>query len=431
MFLRTDKASRGGRFSALLLVSAYNYSSIHQRSTSLSVPLTLVPQPPRAPPPCAQEEGEQYVSDWAASLEAPPPEAAPVSDANAPRPASLPGTLRLGTASLFFEPRAPAYPILRVPLSAVTEMSPFARAPRSPLDEGAREHGFDLKAALVTLMREGGRDHPYVTRRPADPTSIALSFVMDFAAPEAFLPLIQAHLGAAHLDMDAGARGEKAGAAMVRSMNLARESEFAFDTSRLVSFDEALLLDAPVRHVTPLCKEPGRLVITDQRVYFAPLFTSFGDLAVCSHALAHVAGALTRRIALKDTGLELLFTGLGEGGAPRPQWGEAPDAQALLEFRSREERDAALDTLRGLPATAGALPPGLREGALALLMGAADAEYSLWFARMTAAWMRGALCNLDYLMVVNALAGRTVCDLSQVRDRGGAREAWSMTESLE
>jgi len=60
----------------------------------------------------------------------------------------------------------------------------------------------------------------------------------------------------------------------------AREDAAAFDTSRLVEFSERLLWEGPVLQLSPLVREPGRLAITDQRVYFQPLHNIAGEHAV-------------------------------------------------------------------------------------------------------------------------------------------------------
>lgn len=57
----------------------------------------------------------------------------------------------------------------------------------------------------------------------------------------------------------------------------AREDAAAFDTSRLVEFSERLLWEGPVLQLSPLVREPGRLAITDQRVYFHPLHNIAGE----------------------------------------------------------------------------------------------------------------------------------------------------------
>ncbi|CAI7742713.1 unnamed protein product, partial [Closterium sp. NIES-54] len=58
-----------------------------------------------------------------------------------------------------------------------------------------------------------------------------------------------------------------------RDMEVARrlslmEASAPFDVSRLVDLSEHILLDCLASQVRPLVREPGRLVITQQRLYF-------------------------------------------------------------------------------------------------------------------------------------------------------------------
>jgi hypothetical protein len=56
----------------------------------------------------------------------------------------------------------------------------------------------------------------------------------------------------------------------------AREDAAAFDTSRLVEFSERLVWEGPAVQLSPLVREPGRLAVTDQRLYFQPLHNIAG-----------------------------------------------------------------------------------------------------------------------------------------------------------
>ena len=56
----------------------------------------------------------------------------------------------------------------------------------------------------------------------------------------------------------------------------AREDATSFDTSRLVEYSERLVWEGPAVQLSPLVREPGRLAVTDQRVYFQPLHNITG-----------------------------------------------------------------------------------------------------------------------------------------------------------
>lgn len=64
-------------------------------------------------------------------------------------------------------------------------------------------------------------------------------------------------------------------------------------------------MPAPALLQGALVREPGRLLLTDQRLYFQPLHPISGDAAVSSHPLAAVAAAARRRSSLRDLALEV------------------------------------------------------------------------------------------------------------------------------
>ena len=92
-----------------------------------------------------------------------------------------------------------------------------------------------------------------------------------------------------------------------------------FDLGLLRSPGERISLELPCTLLSQgaLVREPGRLLVTDQRLYFQPLHTIGGGAAVHSHALAAVAAAARRRSSLRDLALEVGpgFVATGGGGA--------------------------------------------------------------------------------------------------------------------
>lgn len=62
-----------------------------------------------------------------------------------------------------------------------------------------------------------------------------------------------------------------------------REDAAVFDTSRLADFNEHLLWEGPAVQLSPLIREPGRLAVTDQRVYFQPLHNVAGMVEESKH----------------------------------------------------------------------------------------------------------------------------------------------------
>lgn len=169
-------------------------------------------------------------------------------------------------------------------------------------------------------------------------------------------------------------------------------------------------------------RQPGRLLLTDQRLYFQPLHPISGDAAVRSHPLAGVAAAARRRSSLRELALEVFFAEPSSSAtsaagrlddaaqqlAAPPHWG---GASALFAFPSRADREQAVAALRSQAALGAALPGGA--GAAAACSAILEADPA-WLGRVTSAWQRGQLSNLDYLLFLNLASGRSFSDLSQV-----------------
>ena len=70
----------------------------------------------------------------------------------------------------------------------------------------------------------------------------------------------------------------------------------------MVEFSEQIQYDAPAVQLTPLVQEGGRLVVTNQRLYFQPLHNVAGGSPVRSHPLAALAAVAHRNSALRPVG---------------------------------------------------------------------------------------------------------------------------------
>ena len=84
-------------------------------------------------------------------------------------------------------------------------------------------------------------------------------------------------------------------------------SRAPFDASRLVDFSEARQANLPAFLLTPLVREPGRLVVSDRHLYFQPLNDIVGNTPVKVHALAGIAAVARRRSSLQHNGASALL----------------------------------------------------------------------------------------------------------------------------
>jgi len=330
------------------------------------------------------EEGEEYVKDWVAHCQWP----AGVTGNWQGKP-KLEGRLRLCTKSLMFDADDSRVPIVRLPFRSATRL------------EASSDRTFVFECTAVVKMKQACADAPYQFLK-GDLTTWYFSLAYD--TMEGFMPLAQEQLAASRLPW------QDAEDIMKRMVQM-REDAMEFDRSELVDFNERICYEGPAAQLTPLVKEAGRLVITDQRVYFQPMHNISGGARVRSHPLPYVVTVARRRSSLRHIGLEVFFldpadTRMGNvtGG---PTW-DAPSA--FFAFRSHEERErAACITLRQ-PSIGRALHAGQESSAAAASLLEADSK---WLSKVTAAWQQARISNMEYLLFLNLAAGRTFNDLTQ------------------
>ena len=346
------------------------------------------------------DEGEDYVGDWQASMRAPEgsldpyPGAVAAADSNG----KLRGRIRLLSCSVLFDPDDVVAPMLKFPLGSVRRLEAL----------GGSADAFELVCARTVAIRPGGRDVDYTV----DPDALKLgAWRFDLShqpAGKVLEPLGQ--LIAIHQIKSTPERRSA-----LETLRVAREDSAVFNRRNLTDPEtESVCFEAPAAAICPLVREPGRLALTDRRIYFQPINDATGGCAARSHSLAGIGAVLRRRCALRQTGLEVFFKARGDAGDADE--GTFLGPSVLLELRSESEREACVQAMFGaLAATALRRGDGddkaITGGAVA---GSALLEGKIgWLEATTAAWRRGAVSNLDYLLYLNAAAGRGFNDLTQ------------------
>lgn len=93
-----------------------------------------------------------------------------------------------------------------------------------------------------------------------------------------------------------------------------QEEGLRFDAAHLRSPAlETVHAQLPATSLTPLVREPGRVVVSDARLYFQPQHNISGDTPVRTHPLAAVAAVARRRSSLRDVGKCWLSAVQGHG----------------------------------------------------------------------------------------------------------------------
>ena len=360
------------------------------------------------------DDGEDYVLDVAGSMTAPPP-AAPADEAGARTwwRGKARGRVRLLTKSLVFEPADASAPVVRFAFAGVTRLEAV----------GARRDAFELVCSKMTLVRGAGDAHSAPRVAAAD----ALA-PWRFELPgEAFAKLFEPASGLLKVARQAPSVAE----ATLAAMRSRREDRARFDVDALADPSERnrVSFDAPAARMTPLVREPGRLVITDARVYFQPLAEispvenpkaeredakARKRLEVCD---ARGVVAVARRThATRPLGVEFFFfSEAGEGSVP----GEETDAppSALFTLRTEAEREACVAAALAAASASAAAEREPREktkkrGSARVGSALAEAEPRALGAA-TDLWRAGDLSTLDYLIYLNVASGRSHSDLSQ------------------
>jgi len=297
------------------------------------------------------------------------------------------GRLHIASASVIFEPDDVRYPVYRIPFADSTEPRKHAPSPR-------KEY-LVINTKLVVEMKVNNADQPYRFNR--DPSEFAFS--LTYANPSKVLTHLQTLYDLT--GMDRAERERELGALIQK-----RESAIKFDISWLTDYSErpqhpdgqAVL----VSEITPLIQSPGRLMVTDKRLYVQH-FNNVSAEPLVKYELRDIESLIKRRYGMRDKGLELLFrsskkrsTRLGSGGGGMGGLASASFLQAkslYLSFKDKKTRDEIYDTI-------------VRQKAVKI-----TTESSL--EAVQTLWHQKKISNYEYLLRVNHEAGRSFNDITQ------------------
>lgn len=279
----------------------------------------------------------------------------------------LSGTLRLCTKSLFFEPDDVRTPVVRFPFRRIQHLEPMARK------------SFTITTNGLTKMKANNADQPYIHLKNVESH---WKFSLLYAVFDRFLQMVTEQMAL------------KDNEELLQKKMQERVDGASFDTSRLVDFSETIGREASVSHVQPLVREPGKLIITNSRIYYQPLTSVTGFNLVRTHPLNSIAAVVRRRSSLRPCGLEIFFLPTSNDHAG---W-DSPCA--FFEFRSFEEREQILQFISE-KIHPSHIPGGILE------------SQGEWMERVCNAWQRGRISNFDYILYLNLASGRTFNDLRQ------------------
>ena len=319
------------------------------------------------------DDGEQYVTTCIATMES-----------------KLPGTLRICTKSLFFEPDDVALPIVRVPFASATS-----------LDCNQARNTMSIATSAYVLMKAGGLDVPYAFVKETRDVSVTFGLV---------------HIDVHHIHVYA--QQMVALSRLPPKESVSFQEVFLEGIEKASRFDCGLLREPLTERVlvevgallclSQMAKVRGKFVVGTRGVYFEPLHDLHGRGQRWVHEHERVAGVLRRRSAGQDVAMEIVYRVVSKGSRRSRQCRSSQDGTWFLVFLNTEERErvfeALCDVLSSSPSSSPSSPA-------APILDTLHHEPQL--SKATRAWQRGAMTNFEYLVYLNVAAGRSFNDLAQ------------------
>ena len=284
--------------------------------------------------------------------------------------------------SIVFEPENLSLPVIRLTFADMTRCVAESHI-RGPFQ--GRETLF-VESKAMTKMKDSGKNEPYVV----DKRTMVHRFSINFSALKQVYPLVKELFLTSQLD-DVFKEGK------IQSVLLRMEEHMIFDPSWLENLGEVRRMEVRASRVKPLVEIPGRVMLTNARLYFQPV-KSVGASPILKYRLSSITTLFKRRHKLRSIGMEIFFDGSdGQFGSDSSSVSLFSKQSSLyLTFSSSSDRDSLYESLVQLP--------GLQHLRL---------SSSLASTNMTSLWKDGKVSNFDYLMFLNTMADRSFNDLTQ------------------
>jgi factor associated with neutral sphingomyelinase activation len=282
------------------------------------------------------------------------------------------GRLHLCSRSLMFEPDDTETPLVRYSFRDIPEAPLEVFAPRTPLSNTENTSRISFRVNKMTILPHTKYPAQYRTVTFDRPQIVQLEFVYESASS------ICTWINDLYSRNSKNSPGFDVDAELA-DLVTQRERGIRFDMSRIESITEKPLVQAPylVKRIHPFMSLAGLLFVTDQRVYFQPVYRVSAK-PVKSVRYDQIVKLYRRRYKLRNIGFELYTSS---------------NKSLFIAFYSEKERDQIYSLL------------------ISLVSPECETEGSV--ENMTLKWQLKQISNFDYILYLNSAAYRTVSDFTQ------------------
>ncbi|KYQ89935.1 BEACH domain-containing protein [Tieghemostelium lacteum] len=324
------------------------------------------------------DEGEYYFDDYSATLY---PPGLSEEESWYKR---VKGRILVCSSSIFFEPDEMKLPIMKFPFREVSsieklqtsispsQMSPTSRLLSNPNQQqsllSSKADIFTIQTNQVIEMKENNNNKPYIFKKY---NNLKFKFSLNYVA---LLPILENMKELLKFSRQEKTDHEN----VIKAIIEERESKLHFDLSLLVDINEKNILEVHCSKISPLVENPGRLLLTNERLYFMAM-NNIEEKSNQEYHLSAISKILKRRHSLREIGLELFFS---------------DQSSLFFKFKTGFLRNQVYDVL--IQHLCPQAQNSLNEQKTHLLK-----------------WQNGVISNYEYLMYLNTLAGRTFNDLTQ------------------
>lgn len=156
---------------------------------------------------------------------------------------------------------------------------------------------FSIKIDQLTEMKILNRNHPYLVKKVDSDMVFGITYITATEFINKVEPVFKIWKNSQNVSRLQIVERIRKNYQMI-------QSQFTFDITWLEDFREQQLYETNGARVTPLVDTPGRILLTNARIYFQP-FNNISSKPVKKYDLRDIVRVMKRRHILRHTGIEI------------------------------------------------------------------------------------------------------------------------------